>query len=222
MKNILYTVMGIALLLNLGACSSADVTGDEHLRKYGDTTFKNTGGGTQTITVNITGSSETLIDKEQITDNDPANETTPKLDLALEDAKGVATKNLAGGIVGGASKLLTLPGTADETAPTNSAEKEPEKETGEDASAETDYETKFHHTTTGSSDGGKSLVLCPGQDIKFDSCSAGGVDIPFHGHDTGRIVYYNVSKEPEGDIVCKKGDRVYKYRADKTIVYGDC
>lgn len=84
------------------------------------------------------------------------------------------------------------------------------------------YETRFHHTATGSKDGGKSLVLCPGQKMKFTSCSSGGTAIPFHGYDHGRETYWNMGKEPKGDIVCKKGDKTYRFKADKTFVYGQC
>lgn len=85
-----------------------------------------------------------------------------------------------------------------------------------------DYETRFHHTATGSSDGGKSLVLCPGQNMGFDSCKVGDVTIPKHSDDEGRETYWNMSAEPAGDIVCKKGGDTYKYPADSTIVMGDC
>ena len=84
------------------------------------------------------------------------------------------------------------------------------------------YETRFHHTTTGSSDGGKSLVLCPGQVMNFERCESDGVSIPFHGYDTGRVIYWNMTKVPKGDINCVKDGKGYKYRADRTLVYGDC
>lgn len=86
----------------------------------------------------------------------------------------------------------------------------------------TSYTSRFHHTTTGSSDGGKSLVLCPGQVMNFDKCEADGVSIPFHGYDTGRVIYWNMTRVPRGDINCVKDGKSYKYRADKTLVYGDC
>jgi len=88
--------------------------------------------------------------------------------------------------------------------------------------AATSYETKFHHTTTGSSDGGKSLVLCPGQSIGFEKCTVGSVKIPRHSSDGGRETYWNMKEKPVGDIVCVKKGKSYKYKADKTIVYGKC
>jgi len=86
----------------------------------------------------------------------------------------------------------------------------------------TRYETEFHHTTTGSSDGGKSLVLCPGQSMNFDSCSVGDVNIPRHGNDKGRESYWNMTEVPRGDIVCVKNGKSYKYKANKTITNGKC
>jgi hypothetical protein len=84
------------------------------------------------------------------------------------------------------------------------------------------YETVFHHTTTASRDGGKSLVLCPGQRIEFDSCSCNGVNIPRHGDDNNRETYWNMFQEPVGDIVCRKNGVEYRYRANGTVVYGHC
>jgi len=92
---------------------------------------------------------------------------------------------------------------------------EPEPESAE-------YESEFHHTSTGSSDGGKSLVLCPGQVMNFDSCSVGNVDIPYHGTDNGRHSYWNMFEEPSGDIVCVKNGKSYKYKADSMMVDGSC
>lgn len=100
-------------------------------------------------------------------------------------------------------------------APVMATESEPEPEP-------TEYAYKFHHTTTGSSDGGKSLVLCPGQVMNFDSCSVGSVDIPYHGKDNGRHTYWNMFEEPSGDIVCVKNGKSYKYKADSMIVDGSC
>jgi hypothetical protein len=94
-------------------------------------------------------------------------------------------------------------------------------ESSADAQTE-EYETRFDHTTTGSSDGGKSLVLCSGQRMDFDKCTAGGVTIPYHGHDKGRVSYWNMREEPRGDIVCIKNGRSYRYKADRTMVYGNC
>jgi len=220
MKNTLSIGIAIILLILLGACSSADVSGDENLRKYGDTTFKNSGGGTQTINVTINASSETLTDTDQTTDNDPRNETAPKLAVGWEGATAAAGKeNLIDGAVNTATRLLD-----------NS-----KKESGVPAERKTEptlvkeqvdtgggYETRFHHTTTGSSDGGKSLVLCPGQVMNFEKCSVGDVIIPHHGMDTGRVIYWNMTEVPQGDINCIKDGKTYKYKADSTIVHGDC
>lgn len=86
----------------------------------------------------------------------------------------------------------------------------------------TSYETRFHHTATGSSDGGKALVLCPGQVMNFDRCYVGDVTIPYHGTDEGRIIYWNTQRDPSGDIHCVKGSQSYKYKADRVMVFGDC
>ena len=88
------------------------------------------------------------------------------------------------------------------------------------------YETKFHHTQTNGPDPGKSLVMCPGQRMDFDRCSVGGVVIPRHADGDGRETYWNMKEEPEGDIVCTKGDKKYLYPATITdsrgFVWGDC
>ena len=84
------------------------------------------------------------------------------------------------------------------------------------------YETRFHHTQTNGPDGGQSLVLCLGQDLMFDSCTAGDVNIPYHGRDKDRLAFWNMNKYREGDIVCEKDGEEYRYPANKTLVYGDC
>lgn len=77
------------VLVMVSACSTADVTGDINKRAYGDTVFKNDGNGTQTITVNVYGSSTQETATKITTDNDPANRTDPA--LALSSAGGLAT-----------------------------------------------------------------------------------------------------------------------------------
>ena len=84
------------------------------------------------------------------------------------------------------------------------------------------YETKFHHTTTGSSDGGKSLVMCPGQKMNFDHCECNGITIPFHGYDEGRETYWEMFKVPKGDIICVKDGKKYRYKANRVKVDGKC
>ena len=217
MDRIMNAVIGITLLLLVGACSSADVSGDESFRKSGDMMFRNEGYGTQNITVNIKGSSDKKTGTSQVTDNDPTNKPAEKIDVGLDEAKEVLLEKTATGVDIAKQVLGKEPVKS-----TKQPAGEPENAQKKQVESAIEYETKYHHTTTGSSDGGKSLVLCPGQVIKFDKCTSGGVNIPFHGHDTGRVVYWNMSKEPEGDILCEKDGRVYKYRADKTIVYGDC
>ncbi len=106
-----------------------------------------------------------------------------------------------------------------EPEPVVQTEPEPEVEVEPEVSK---YETEFHHTSTGSSDGGKSLVLCPGQNIMFDSCSVGSVSIPYHGKDDGRLSYWNMREEPRGDIVCEKDGKTYRFKADSMQVYGSC
>ena len=84
------------------------------------------------------------------------------------------------------------------------------------------YETKFDHTQTAGSDGGKSLVMCPDETRIFDSCSADGVDVPYHGRDEGRITYWNMTEEPAGEITCTLGDEKFRYPAGSNMVYGEC
>jgi hypothetical protein len=84
------------------------------------------------------------------------------------------------------------------------------------------YQTRYHHTTTGSSDGGKSLVLCPGDTTRFDRCESDGVEIPYHGTDNGRLSYWNMTEVPVGDIVCTKDGKTYRYRAEQAVDFGEC
>ena len=110
-------------------------------------------------------------------------------------------------------------------AETESEDAEPEvaekKEVVEEQET-TEYATRFHHTQTGGVDGGKSLVLCPGQRMNFTECSAGSTTIPFHGFDEGRELYWNMKRVPSGDVVCKKNGKSYRYKADQTFVFGQC
>lgn len=222
MKQTLNAGIVILLLFLISACSTADVSGDEHTRKYGDTKFTNSGRGIQTINVTITGSSSTKTDTDQTTENDPTNETTPKLAVGLEGATAAAFDDgLIDGVTNTATRLLDN-SKKEITKPTqNKNEKVGETQPVEQSKYD-GYQTRYHHTTTGSSDGGKSLVLCPGQVMDFDECSAGDVNIPLHGKDTGRVIYWNMTQVPAGDIICTKNGKSYKYKANATIVHGDC
>ncbi len=84
------------------------------------------------------------------------------------------------------------------------------------------YQTKFHHTQTNGTDGGQSLVLCDDQDLMFDSCTAGDVNIPYHGKDEGRLSYWNMAEYSLEDIVCLKDGVKYKYPVAQGMVNGDC
>jgi hypothetical protein len=90
----------------------------------------------------------------------------------------------------------------------------------------TTVETKFHHTQTDGPDGGKSLVLCPGQRMNFDKCVCNGVTIPRHKDGDGRETYWNMRQAPKGDIVCTKDGKEYIYPATRTdsrgFVWGSC
>ena len=81
------------------------------------------------------------------------------------------------------------------------------------------YETRFHHTTEGSSDGGKSLVLCPGQEMDFEKCSAGDTVLARHDDD-GREGYWKMTAEPAGDIVCTKDGTSYRYKSGEKMFEG--
>jgi len=96
-----------------------------------------------------------------------------------------------------------------------------------DIPTESVYETRFHHTTSslpgdGYPDDGKSLVMCPGQRMNFDKCTTNLVTIPKHSDDEDREHYWLMGKTPVGDIVCTKGDKTYRYRADSVFVEGQC
>jgi len=84
------------------------------------------------------------------------------------------------------------------------------------------YETDFHHTQTDGPDGGKSLIMCPGQYMNFDSVTCAGVNIPFHEYDEGRETYWNMTQAPAGDIVAVKNGKVYTYPANDTFNWGSC
>ena len=58
--------------------------------------------------------------------------------------------------------------------------------------------------------------------MDFDECTTGKVSIPYHGSDEGRVIYWNISEEPTGDIVCTKNGKTYRYKANRTMVNGRC
>jgi hypothetical protein len=87
--------------------------------------------------------------------------------------------------------------------------------------SELTYETRFHHTTQGSFDGGKSLVLCPGQKMGFEECLAGDIILPRHDDD-GREGYWNMTAVPAGDIVCTKDGKSYRYKSGEKMLEGKC
>jgi hypothetical protein len=101
-----------------------------------------------------------------------------------------------------------------------------ELEESDPISVNPSYETKFHHTQTAGPDKGKSLVLCPGQRMDFDKCTSGGINIPRHTDGEGRETYWNMTEEPDEDILCVKDGRFYLYPATITdsrgFVWGDC
>lgn len=112
--------------------------------------------------------------------------------------------------------------TSKDTSKDSSKDTSKSEDKDNDADKPTKYESKFHHTTTGSSDGGKSLVLCPRQSMNFSSCKTGKVKIPRHDSDKGRETYWNMKQEPVGDIICVKNGKSYKYKANKKVLYGKC
>jgi len=84
---------------------------------------------------------------------------------------------------------------------------------------------QFHHTQTDGPDGGQSLVLCPGDGTRFDSCSAGSTNIPFHGYDNGRISYWNMSSFSVQPIVCTLDGSSYSFpitTSNRGLYYGSC
>lgn len=85
------------------------------------------------------------------------------------------------------------------------------------------YETKFHHTNVNGTDGGMAIVLCPGQVMNFDSVSCGGVNIPRHQSDRGRETYWNMHEFKTGDIIAKKGNKIYRYPTKNGgLIFGSC
>jgi len=59
--------------------------------------------------------------------------------------------------------------------------------------------------------------------MNFDKCTSGGEDIPRHSDDEGREMYWNMTAEPLGDIICTdNAGKIYRYPANKTMVYGSC
>ncbi len=82
----------------------------------------------------------------------------------------------------------------------------------------TNLETIFTRTYTNWTEGdwefghgGQALMMCLDNDIKFDSCSAGEIDIPYHGTDKSRLTYWNESKYSDNPITCKKDGKSYIY-----------
>ncbi|MBT8346995.1 MAG: hypothetical protein KJO28_11925 [Desulfofustis sp.] len=120
--------------------------------------------------------------------------------------------------------VIAIVQATDEAAPESKATAEvaTESKATAEAAPKPKVTDHFHHTTTASSDGGKSLVMCPGHVPNFDKCSVGDTDIPFHGYDNGRVIYWNMFDEPRGDIICVKNGKRYRYKANSTVVYGNC
>ena len=87
---------------------------------------------------------------------------------------------------------------------------------------EADYYQRYHHTTSGSVDGGTSIVLCPGQAKIFDTCSVNGVNIPYVGKDEGRYAWWNMRQVLKGDMICTGNGKTYKFIADLPFRAGFC
>ncbi len=86
-------------------------------------------------------------------------------------------------------------------------------------------ETEFHHVNSNwsSGHGGQALVLCLGQDLMFDKCAAGSVNIPYHGKDKDRLTFWNMNEYSNEDIVCEKDGKTYIYPTKaNNINYGTC
>jgi hypothetical protein len=82
----------------------------------------------------------------------------------------------------------------------------------------------FHHTQlNGATDGGVSLVLCPGDDNRGFKCSQGDINVPYHGTDKVRVAYWNMRESGTGAIVCIDGDKTYSFKTVNTEVHkGKC
>ncbi len=83
-------------------------------------------------------------------------------------------------------------------------------------------EMEHSHTQTNGTDGGQSLVMCSGVTEVFEKCSAGGVDIPYHGLDEGRIAYWNMSEYSYDSIVCQLNGTSYTFPVGEGVLKGNC
>lgn len=197
----------------------------------------NWGPVTVTIPLNVTASTG---DTEQTTEN--ASDLSP--DVRFQLSEGASTGTMAGADAAIKDVTNTLRNTIKKAAIEKIKEQveaqepeeavkpeEPVEETTEPddippATKPLTHEIRFHHTQTSGPDKGKSLVLCPGQRMGFTVCTSDGIDIPRHSDGDGRETYWNMNREPVGDIVCVKDGKSYLYPAtkvdDRGFVWGKC
>ncbi len=229
MKKIITVGCGIIVMYLLSACSTADTNGSS---KEIDTKTQITISNNHTVYFSVPLSTTSEYSGSQTTDNDPSTSVDPNLAVGLNGSTASLADEGSKLLMEGIESIFEAKMQEAAVTPTTPAPTpvvpnpvttdpvDPDPVTTDPVTGE--YETKYHHTTTASSDGGKSLVMCPGQVMSFESCTCDGVSIPYHGYDTGREIYWNMAAEPVGDIVCLKGGVTYRYKAVDDVDYGDC
>ncbi len=118
-------------------------------------------------------------------------------------------------------------GITDQDLTDDAADKEDDKtpppanaaEVGDGSKAKPFKNTKYHHTQWNHpKDGGKSLVLCPGEKKLFSRCWVGTVSIPYHDNGAPRHSWWNMKQAPAGDINCLDKDGKYHvFKSSNTI-----
>ncbi len=232
-------ILWLIPLLMLTGCADSSTKGDSNLREYKDLVVIRDNPGTVNLTVNLSASS----DQETATKQDTKNSSSidPKTSVGLNGGSAALATDGAEFMMEGMSSLFqqwqdnrktdsdnpisseTTNNTTTETVEAEIVEEDLTEET--ETVVDNDdvaYQTKYHHTQTNGTDGGQSLVLCPDQDIMFDSCSAGDVNIPYHGKDEGRLSFWNMTEYSTEDIICLKDGVKYKYPVTEGMAYGDC
>ncbi len=224
----------IPLLLLVG-CADSGTRGDNTERVYkAPVEVINSGAGTVTLTINLNASGETKTDTDQDTQNSSA--ISPRTSAGWNGGTAALAESGAEFMMEGIESIYEAWQDNRKTDADTSSNPDNDNtvtpETPDDVTEETDdvadsteYQTKFSHTSmrTSVTKNTKALVLCPGQTIEFDSCTASGVEIPRHStDDKGRETYLHTTQALEGDITCIKDGKTYLYKSDSVENFGEC
>lgn len=235
MKNAaLALIMTTSIMLTGCFSTDSSTTGNVSTKKYDIEMTINNYGNDVTVTFPVSLTASTESSSEQETSNTASD--TRKANLGYNGSTASMADDGAElfleSVTSAARRWIDSRKTDSEndnsvTSSEKQSDSEPvkiQKDSSKQPITEINYEfsNKFHHITTGYVDGGKSLALCNGDTTRFDKCESDGVDIPYHGLDEGRLLYWNMNKEPIGDIICVKDGKEYRYKAPEGITFGNC